>query len=169
MRTTDKPLAYGNAVLSKFPIRWCETFPFGTRTMGEKGFMAADIDADGNTISLINLHLEYNSRQKRIEQIEMLIGMLESGKRPFPHPIICGDFNSSYKGERDAVHRLFTFMRTFDNYKLYPQKASTFPAHFPLRRLDFIMLPSRYCALHCHVVKSFISDHRPVIMDFEII
>lgn len=38
-----KPLCYGNAFLSKHPILNCQVHPFGEKTVGEKGFMEAQV------------------------------------------------------------------------------------------------------------------------------
>ena len=165
MREGDKPLAYGNAVLSRYPFRACETVPFGTETLGEKGFMTADIDTPDGPLTLINLHLDYKSRKRRIEQIEILVARLEERGGTAASPIICGDFNSTSKAERDAVNHLLTFVRRFDSYTLLPQDSSTFPAFLPVRSLDFILVPERFRVVSHRVVKSYLSDHRPVLAE----
>ncbi|MGL4370010.1 MAG: endonuclease/exonuclease/phosphatase family protein, partial [Spirochaetota bacterium] len=168
IRGGKKPLEYGNAILSRFPIHRCITLPFGDREMGEKGCMLTALNAGGTEITLVNLHLDYKSRIKRIEQAEMIIERIESRKGQIPFPVICGDFNTSSSREADAVQHLFSFMNRHDRYELFPEKAPTFPSHFPVRGLDFIMLPSQYTCIECTVIKSYLSDHRPVLMEFRI-
>jgi endonuclease/exonuclease/phosphatase (EEP) superfamily protein YafD len=38
----------------------------------------------------------------------------------------------------------------------------------PTRALDFVFLPPGCEASYCEIVRSFISDHRPVLVDFEL-
>jgi endonuclease/exonuclease/phosphatase family metal-dependent hydrolase len=40
-------LAYGNAILSRFPIADTETIVFGKRKVGEKGFLFAELEVGG--------------------------------------------------------------------------------------------------------------------------
>lgn len=165
-RQGRKPLAYGNAILSRYPVHFSETIPFGTSELGEKGFMIVSVEAQGLIHTVINLHLDFKSRGKRIEQIETILEKIESAGLP-GHPVICGDFNSSSKAEMDAVCHLLAFMQSYDDYTLCPNEGRTFPAHFPLKGFDFILVPSRYRVKECSIVKSYLSDHRPVIVALE--
>ena len=44
----------------------------------------------------------------------------------------------------------------------------TFPSPLPRRALDFIFLPAGCVNVKCEVVRSILSDHRPVVVDFEL-
>ena len=166
IRHGKKPLAYGNALISKGRILSCETLPFGINELGEKGCMIAQIESKDTSHALVNLHLDYKSRTERLGQIEIMLARIESSDL-VQQPIICGDFNSTYKGDDDAVCRLLTFMKKYDDYTLWPQRGGTFPSPFPLRRLDFFFVPSRYRVRCCEVVPSMLSDHRPVLITLE--
>lgn len=169
-REGERPLAYGNALLSKYPVHLWENNPFGQATLGEKGFLYAVVDIDGHPLPVINLHLDYRSRKRRIEQVEQIIAYL--CERPHPGretplvPIICGDFNSGSRRVDDAVSHLFRFVQNHGDYRLYPEGSRTFPAHFPSRGIDFILLPAPYHRIRCQVLKSYLSDHRPVLLEF---
>lgn len=162
IRHGKKPLAYGNAVISKGEIYRTETVPFGTGELGEKGFMITGITLGGTRHVLINLHLDYRSQAERVGQIEIILARIESAGLSC-HPIICGDFNSSAKGKHDAVSHLFSFMQRYDTYTLSPSGGSTFPSPFPVTGLDFILTPSRYRIVDCTIIRSLLSDHRPVL------
>ena len=173
-RWGSKPLAYGNALLSRHPVRLWENNPFGAATLGEKGFLYCEVDVGGHPIPIINLHLDYSSRQRRIKQVEQVIEYMRS--RPHPDcpkhrplaPIICGDFNTHSRRVGDAVRHLFTALLQHGEYEIWPHpKAKTFPAHLPSRGLDFILLPKPYRAVRCEVLKSYLSDHRPVLLELE--
>jgi endonuclease/exonuclease/phosphatase family metal-dependent hydrolase len=169
-----KPLAYGNAILSRQPVRFWENNPFGSAQLGEKGFMYAEVDLGGHALPLINLHLDYRSRERRIHQVEQVIAYLRS--HPHPNrtghqllaPIICGDFNTHARRVGDAARHLFQALLAHGDYEIWPTpRARTFPAHLPSRAIDFILVPRPFRAVRCEVLKAYLSDHRPVLLELE--
>lgn len=172
-RGGDKPLAYGNAILSRHPVHFWENNPFGSATLGEKGFLYAEVDVDGHPVPLINLHLDFRSRKRRIWQVERVVQYMR--QRPCPRsgagvvaPIICGDFNSRSSPDGDAVNHLFQTVLAHGDYKLYPTDAKTFPTYWPRKAIDFVFVPEPYRVVHQSVPKSYLSDHLPVLVEFEI-
>lgn len=168
-----RPLAYGNALLSRFPILTTQTQAFGNAPLGEKGFLYAELDIHNTVVPLLNVHLDYRSRKRRLLQVEHLIQFLKDRPnhgttQPLP-PIICGDFNSRAQMKRDAVAHLMRYSANHSPYTLHPRGAGTFPAHLPTtllsRIIDFVLLPTPYHALHCEVIKARLSDHRPVLIE----
>lgn len=173
-RAGHKPLAYGNAILSKHPVRFWENNPFGKATLGEKGFLYAEVDVGGQALPLLNLHLDYRSRERRIVQVEKVLDYLRA--KPHPNcakgrplaPVICGDFNTHSRRVGDAVRHLFEAVLSHGDYEIHPaQRSATFPAHLPGRALDFVLLPQPYRVKRCEVLKVYLSDHRPVLIEFE--
>lgn len=163
-------LNYGNAILSRHPMESRYNQPFELRQIGGKGFMFAKVKIGTESIPIINIHLDFRSRMRRITQIGVVIEFLES-REAFAgetlRPIICGDFNCPRKRSSDAVHHLFDYLSDHD-YQLFPEKARTFPAHFPTRTIDFIFMPPE-----CEVVREaalpvYVSDHRPVLVEFRV-
>ncbi len=173
-RDGRKRLAYGNAVLSRFPLRFWENNPFGQATLGEKGFLYTELDIRGHPLPLVNLHLDYRSRARRIRQVEQVLDYLR--RKPHPGvkhqpvaPIICGDFNTHSKRVGDAVSHLFEAVLGHGEYGIYPHEAAaTFPALLPHRALDFIFLPAPCRLRRCEVIRCFLSDHRPVLVEFSL-
>jgi endonuclease/exonuclease/phosphatase family metal-dependent hydrolase len=51
---------------------------------------------------------------------------------------------------------------------LHPSTGGTFPSPLPQRTLDFIFLPAGCVAVKCEVVKSMLSDHLPVVVEFDL-
>ena len=49
---------------------------------------------------------------------------------------------------------------------LLPVEGHTFPSPLPSRALDFVFVPQGCRVTHSSVVRSFLSDHRPVVVDF---
>lgn len=167
------PLAYGNAVLSRFPIEHAENHAFGRAVLGEKGFLYSEVALPDGHLPVVNLHLDFRSRQRRVEQIERLIDYLEKrhaerGTEHYLSPLICGDFNSRAKPPNDAVRHLFRYLEKQCAYRLYPENGRTFPSLLPARGLDFAFVPPTWEVMRCQVLRSYVSDHRPVMLDLEI-
>ena len=170
-REGPQNLNYGNALLSVHPIQSQQNQPFGTANLGGKGFMYAEIDVGHERIPIVNIHLDFRSRLRRVEQIDRVIEFLDGASHPDTggklQPIICGDFNCPAKRTGDAVARLFRYLEEDKHYRLFPEKARTFPAHFPARTIDFVFMPHRYEVRHVEVLPVYVSDHRPVLVEFE--
>ena len=172
-REGPKQLAYGNAILSRYPIREAVTVPFGNNQIGEKGFLFARVEFPEGLVSIVNLHLDFRSRAKRLAQVEQVIRFMHDelslpGDPLLSRPIVCGDFNARAGLRNDAVAQLFGYMQSHHEYELHPKKARSFPAHSPLKCIDFIFLPEPMQCTTCQTIRSYVSDHRPVFMRFDI-
>jgi len=170
------PLAYGNGLLTQFPIHHAEHEAFGQASLGEKGFVCAELETPHGILPVINLHLDFRSRVRRIEQVERLIGFLEnkhytSEGTPHLSPIVCGDFNSRSGRPGDAVRHLFAYLLNQCEYQLIPtgRGSRTFPSLFPVHGLDFVFVPPTYEVLSAEVLRSYVSDHRPVFVELKIL
>ena len=167
-RLGRKPLAYGNAFLSKFPASTWKVVPFGSKLLGEKGFLEACFNVEGVPLDLINLHLDFRSRRSRIQQVEQLLENVSERRANDPYhlpPIVCGDFNTSSNASRDALHHFIARSAESESYHYFPRKERTFPAHFPSRGLDFFLLANPLEAVRTEVVRSYASDHLPVLIE----
>lgn len=171
-RTGLLKLNYGNAILSRHPIAEWENITFGQKRMGEKGFLFAELDVHGKRVPLVNMHLHYRSRAHRIKQVDQVMAYLNK-KRALRHahwavpPIVCGDMNNPSHTD-DATASLFSYFSKHGNYSLHPQKARTFPSPLPRRMLDFVFLPPECVEVYCLVVRTMLSDHRPVMVEFKL-
>ena len=96
----------------------------------------------------------------RAEQARMLRRILDTETHPF---IVCGDLNSTpstwvythlSRGLQDAFRRAGTGW------------GATFPARFPLVRIDFILASEDWEVRRAHVSRTVVSDHIPVIAEF---
>jgi endonuclease/exonuclease/phosphatase family metal-dependent hydrolase len=169
-RQGRRSLAYGNAVLSSLPMLSAEVVAFGSRSIGEKGFIYAELESSGGAIPLVNVHLDYASRRARLAQIEQLVAFIEgmeAGDSGCVAPIICGDFNSTDGRKGDAVEVLLERLNRHHCYTLQPQSGQTFPSLFPMRRLDFVMLPQQWRCRSCSIIPALVSDHLPVFVEVE--
>jgi endonuclease/exonuclease/phosphatase family metal-dependent hydrolase len=165
-------LSYGNALLSRHPLVETETVVFGRRRLGEKGFLFAELDVRGRCVPIVNLHLHASSRARRLAQLDLLLEWLRPKQRSraarwvIP-PIICGDFNNPSTGD-DATAALLGHLAAYGDYLAHPRNAATFPSPLPRRTLDFVFVPAQCRQVRCEVVRSFLSDHRPVLVELAI-
>jgi endonuclease/exonuclease/phosphatase family metal-dependent hydrolase len=171
-RTGLIALSYGNAVLSRYPILETETVVFGKRKLGEKGFLYSEVQVGTRVVPLVNLHLHFSSRRMRLVQLDRLVGWLkakerERGRHWAVPPIVCGDFNAPDTGD-DAPSSLLSHLSDYGDYALHPLLTPTFPSPMPRRALDFIFMPPGCRVGRCEVVRSFLSDHRPVLVEFSV-
>jgi len=169
-RSGRKPLAYGNAILSRHPIRSFENVPFGDSTLGEKGFLFAEIDVgNGRLLPLVNLHLCFRSRENRLRQIDRLFDYVNHHYPRRGHdwlvpPVYCGDLNNP-SHRPDATRSLRNRVAEHGHYTMHPDN-DTFPSPLPLRALDFVFLPPACRRVKSEVVHVVLSDHRPVRVEF---
>ena len=164
-------LSYGNALLSRHPLLSTETVVFGRRRVGEKGFLFAELDVGGRRVPIVNLHLHSSSREWRLHQLGRLTGWLREKRRTraaahwaLP-PIICGDFNNPSTRD-DATAALWSHLSQYGDYLVRPQVGGTFPSPLPRRMLDFVFLPTACRDVQCTVVRTLLSDHCPVLVEF---
>ena len=165
-------LSYGNAILSRFPIAETETIVFGRRKVGEKGFLFAEIEVAGRLVPLVNPHLHFSSKRRRLQQLDMLVTWLRGKERERKGawavpPIVCGDFNTPGTKD-DATAALLSHLCDYGDYVLHPVLGPTFPSPMPRRSLDFVFVPPGCRGVSSEVVRSFLSDHRPVMVEFSV-
>jgi endonuclease/exonuclease/phosphatase family metal-dependent hydrolase len=165
-------LCYGNALLSRVPIAGMETIVFGRRSIGEKGFLFAELDVGGQVVPLVNLHLHFSSRKRRLVQLDQLVTWLrlkerERGAAWSMPPVICGDFNTPDTVD-DATASLLGHLHDYGDYSLHPRRVPTFPSPMPRRALDFVFVPPGCRGIRCEVVRSVLSDHCPVLVEFSV-
>jgi endonuclease/exonuclease/phosphatase family metal-dependent hydrolase len=167
-------LNYGNAFLSRFPIHHHECVIFGRRTVGEKGFLFAELDTPSGRLPLLNVHLHHRSRAVRLRQVMRVMSFLDEQRKHRKSrwrtgPLICGDLNNP-SAQPDATAVLLGYLEQYENYLLLPKgRASrTFPSLWPSRALDYVYLPGDCTGATAMVVRSFLSDHRPVFTEFHL-
>lgn len=173
-RTGRFHMNYGNAILSRFPIHHHESVTFDLGGVGKKGFLFAEIDTPSGRVPVLNAHMHHRSRPARLRQVIRLMHFLDEQRkhrkaRWRTSPFVCGDLNNP-STHPDATAVLLGYLEQFDNCTLLPKGRSphTFPALWPSRSLDFIYLPGGCTVVSSGVVRSYLSDHRPVLAEFNL-
>ena len=102
--------------------------------------------------------------------VEQGVELIEACRR-FDPPchgwIVCGDFNTPDTGD-DATASLLSHLNDYGDYRLHPRLGLTFPSPLPRRALDFVFMPPGCKLVSSGVVRSFLSDHRPVMVEFSV-
>lgn len=156
---------YGNAVLTRFPIKRWTNRHFRMLHEGEqRGILQLVLDVSGREIVFMATHIDHRSddaeRWSNVGEIE------ELAKQYSPRSIIlCGDFNAP--PESRVCRRI---NETFsDTWALVGQGDGwTIPAEKPRKRIDYIWLSKsrEIKPVAIKVPESNASDHLPVVAKF---
>lgn len=156
---------YGNAVLSRFPIRQ-QTHSLLQRlntSTEQRGANRLIIDVGGVEVVLINTHLEHTDQAERLHSISQLKVMAQTyGSRPV---IFCGDFNMQ---PGSAAYAAMAQDYT-DAWMVAGQGLGfTFSSTLPNRRIDFFWYtPGKgTLPIRANVPSSNASDHLPVVTEW---
>jgi len=181
IRKSDRELA----IFSKFPILNAETTKFN----GSNGYQYADLDINGQTVRVFNIHLQSNSVSSLAERVATegdlkeretwleVRGMAARFKRAAqiraeqaekiaaeiaqsPYPVIlCGDFND--------VPQSFTYQTVAQNLQdTFRKKGAgtgfTYLGHIPALRIDYILAAPVFTVQDFDQYKTSFSDHRAI-------
>lgn len=162
---------YGNAILSRFPMRLVRAgllAPSKNLENGEsRGAIWVAVDWRGEEIQIINTHLGL-SRRERWEQTQALFSADWLSNPRCTDPVIfCGDFNA---GPSSLIYREIT--QTLDDAQMkcaqnQPQK--TWSSSWPVRRIDHVFFRGSMSISAVHVPRTRLvrvaSDHRPLVVE----
>jgi endonuclease/exonuclease/phosphatase family metal-dependent hydrolase len=159
--------AYGNAILSRFPVLRHANHPLPQmRANEQRGLLELVVDVDGREVVFAATHWDYRGDDaERMASIEVLRERVAArGGRPF---IVAGDFNAL---PESRVMRTTTALLN-DPCAEAGADGYTFPADKPLRRIDYVLHADDPAlrAGDCVVLdEPLASDHRPVLVTFEL-
>jgi endonuclease/exonuclease/phosphatase family metal-dependent hydrolase len=161
--------AYGNAILSRRPIHATRTYDLSVHGREPRGCVRADVELDDMRLHVFAAHLGLHWRERR-RQAAALLSADILRDAALAHPLVLvGDFNSL--SNRSAVPRWLRRELT-DCALAVGQLAPTFPARFPLLRLDHAYVGPGLRVLGCEVLRSPLarraSDHLPLLVELEV-
>ncbi len=161
---------YGNAVLSRLPVKHSQNFDISIHKYEPRGCLLTEIalGAQHETLQFFNVHLGTSFFERR-QQVHKLLAahVLEhakfTGKR-----IVAGDFNEWTKG---LTTKLFKANFQAVDAKKHLGTARTFPGILPLLHLDHIYFDKKFKLANAFLHKSrtalVASDHLPIVAEFE--
>ncbi|SAK65693.1 endonuclease/exonuclease/phosphatase [Caballeronia catudaia] len=154
--TLDSPeRRYGNAVLTRYPVRAVRTLDLSFGSREPRGALDADIDCGGEVWRVVATHLGLASSERRA-QVEQVLQSFDTPALPV---ILLGDLNE-----------WFVYGRTLRRLVTHFHRASalrTFPTRYPLFALDRIWVHpgERLMRVDVHRTRlsRIASDHYPLI------
>ncbi|KWU26059.1 endonuclease/exonuclease/phosphatase family protein [Burkholderia cenocepacia] len=154
--TIDTPeRRYGNAVLSRCPIRAARTLDLSFHPREPRGALDADIDCSAGPIRVVATHLGL-SASERSAQVQRLLAAFDTGAMPV---ILLGDINEWFVHGR-ALQALVTRFRR-------APAPRTFPTVWPVFSLDRIWIHPGELLVDVVVHRSararHASDHYPLV------
>lgn len=159
---------HGNALLSRFPIR--SYVNHDASVGGEaRGLLHCVLDLPGaRTLHAICVHLGLQERHRRL-QVDRLCRLVERDVPADAPLVVAGDFNDWRMRAHHELCRCANLREVFVTE--FGDAAKTFPARWPLLRLDRIY--ARNAGVHRAVRLprrpwSHLSDHAPLAAEIEV-
>ena len=152
---------YGNATLSRFPIRRSSNRRYQVVLNGEqRGLLETVLDVGGRPIVVLNTHLDYH--RDDTERLACVEELIEAAARHGDTPVfVCGDFNATPSSKTYGRVREH-FQDAWDLVGDGPGLTS--PSSQPRNRIDYIWT-SRAQPLQARVIQSAASDHCAVLIE----
>jgi endonuclease/exonuclease/phosphatase family metal-dependent hydrolase len=156
---------YGNCILSRFPIVATRSYDLSVPGREKRGCLRADVDLGASSLHVFNCHLGLDRRERRRQAAQLMSAdILRDAALAYPL-VLLGDFNAW--SSRSAVPRWIR-RQLSDAAVLARSTRPTFPAVWPLVRLDRAYVDSAVRVLGCRVHDSplarLTSDHLPLVV-----
>ena len=157
---------YGNAVLTRFPIKQQKNTHYKMLRDGEqRGVQQMVLSVNGKDLLFMNTHIDYrrDDSERLINADELKEIVAAAGIMPV---ILCGDFNDS---PGSPMHlKIKNFLS--DAWELVGVGSGfTIPTENPHNRIDYIWITENTIEpLRIEVLQSIASDHLPVLAEFRL-
>ncbi len=169
-------LQFGNAILSRFPIVAAEEIAYPAHSAwedwlaGRKRGVVCTLKLPGDRqLRVAAIHLEHRREINRVRGAEIIVDLARSSEIPL---IAAGDFNSSLPGFPRANitadgKNAMEILQASELFRLRPQQGPqpadlTYSSAEPEQVIDWILIPASSEFDTYAVIKSELSDHRPV-------
>jgi endonuclease/exonuclease/phosphatase family metal-dependent hydrolase len=154
--TLDTPgRRYGNAVLTRLPVRGTRTLNLSFGRREARGALDVDVASAGGLLRIVATHLGLSARERRA-QIASLIAAFDTPALPV---ILLGDINEWFVWG-------YPLRALVTHFKAAPAPR-TFPARWPVFSLDRIWMHpvERLIDVHAHrsALARVASDHLPLV------
>jgi endonuclease/exonuclease/phosphatase family metal-dependent hydrolase len=161
--------AYGNLVLSRFPLRSHCNHDVSVAGRERRGCLRSDVLLQSRSLHVFNVHLGTAFFERR-QQAKHLIDEAVLKSRTLDGPrVVLGDFNEWSRGHVSQV--LASEFESTD-IRVYLKRARTYPGIFPVMHLDHIyydpQLRVEHVSLHRTKTSLVASDHVPLVTDFHL-
>jgi len=162
--------AYGNLLLSRFPVLGFWNYDITTRGREPRGVLRADVELEGGRVlHLFNVHLGTAWHERRQQARHMVSRRILRNTELDGARIVLGDFNEWFPG--DATRMLSTHFGAH-SVRSHATRRRTYPCVLPLFRLDHIYfdesLKLHRLELHRSRRSLVASDHLPLLAEFSL-
>ncbi len=159
--------AYGNVVLSRFPIRNARNYDLSVRGREERGCLRADLQVNGSVLHVFNVHLGTALIERRVQGRRLVAPELLNAAEIRSPRIVLGDFNEWTQGL--ATRLLRQHLESAD-LRVHLQRRKTYPGVLPILHLDHIyydpILRLERLMLWRTKKALMASDHLPLVGEF---
>lgn len=162
--------AYGNVVLSRFPIVATRNHDISVAGREQRGCLRVDIDLHGEQpLHIYNVHLGTSFTERRHQARKLLQeDVLKNGDHTGPR-VLLGDFNEWTRG---LTSRLLTEHFQNADIRLQLGRKRTYPGLLPFLHLDHIYFDEALELVEANLHRSrkalIASDHLPIVADFRV-
>ena len=163
--------AYGNVLLSRFPICYAQNYDLSVCGRERRGCLRSDIRLEdgGGWLHIFNLHLGTSFFERRKQARTLFRQQVLTDKHLPGNRIILGDFNEWSKGL--ASELLHSHFKSADLRKRLG-RAHSYPGFLPLLHLDNVYfdgnLSLNSVAIHRSRTAVLASDHLPLVAEFDV-
>ena len=116
-----------------------------------------ELEMDEFAVFLVHLSLKYRHRHL---QLRTLYDLIEATEKPV---IVAGDFNTFW-GENE----IYLFMKAAGLQSANMDSLPTYPSRSPRKELDFVLYQEGIRVTDFQIPEVRLSDHLPIVCDFEI-
>ena len=116
-----------------------------------------ELEMDDYAIFLVHLSLKYRHRHL---QLRRLYDLIEATEKPV---VVAGDFNTFW-GENE----IYLFMKAAGLRSANKDSLPTYPSRAPRKELDFILYQDGINVTNFEIPDVRLSDHLPLVCDFEL-
>jgi endonuclease/exonuclease/phosphatase family metal-dependent hydrolase len=162
--------AYGNVVLSRFPVKQVEIYDLTASRREARGCIRCDVEvAPGKIVHVFNIHLGTGYLERR-RQAHMLMSRDVLLASSLKHPrLLLGDFNEWTRG---LVSRMLQAEFESVDIQLHLNRRRTYPGVLPLMHLDHMYFDRHLVleefSLHRSRKALLASDHLPLLAGFRL-
>ena len=161
---------YGNAVLTRMPVVFCENYHLPQTRRERRGCLRLDLKVPHRKelLHFFNVHLGTGPRERRVQAENLVSQAILRHSTLLGPRLIAGDFNEWLPG---LTTRLLKHELESVDLKRYVQRRKTYPGIFPLLHLDHIYydreLVLRSFRVHRSRAALVASDHLPLVAEFD--
>jgi endonuclease/exonuclease/phosphatase family metal-dependent hydrolase len=169
---------YGNATLSRFPIRRDCNIDLTIDDRKARGCLYAEVELPGIGLGPVkmatfNMHLGLSFRE-RPSQVGRLVHSPEFQALTMDSPcLVAGDFNDWWTRLAPIFTEVLDFGCATNHGNRYYDAISTYPSFSPANGLDKIFFRGPLAPIHSRTCRLGISrvasDHLPIISDFRLV